>query len=260
MNNFHQSQKNNNREDISTMMFYLSTFKRNDFLKPFLTLCLVFCIFLNWGGFPCFSFYMNQILMDVKVPVKENTASAFIYGFRTVTILIANTMIYRFKMRTVFFSTAICHMILVACLALYCFLNKDGVVTSLYPGAAWTPVICILLMFSTSAVGCNNIVWSLTGMLLPSYARTFGAGMVGILDYFSIVLLSILLPTMIERIGWHGIFFTCFICCAVSVEVLWFALPETTGKTLEEIEQAYRTNGASDENNSSMAVKDEETK
>ena len=65
---------------------------------------------------------------------------------------------------------------------------------------------------------------------------------------------------MIERIGWHGIFFTFFICCAVSVEVLWFALPETNGKTLEEIEQAYRTNGASDENNSSMAVKDEETK
>ena len=125
--------------------------------------------------------------MDTKVPVKEYSATAFIYGFRIVTILIANTVIYRFKMRTVFFSTAICHMILIACLSLYCYSReKDWAVTSLYPVAAWIPIICILLMFSTSAVGCYNILWNFTGMLLPSYARTFGAGMVGILDHFSI--------------------------------------------------------------------------
>ena len=190
--------------------------------------------------------------MDTKVPVKEYSATVFIYGFRIVTILIANTVIYRFKMRTVFFTTAICHMILIACLSLYCYLKKDWAVTSLYPVAAWIPIVCILLMFSTSAVGCYNILWNFfgTGMLLPSYARTFGAGMVGILDHFSIALLSILLPTMIERIGWHGIFFTFFICCAISVEVLWFALPENNGKTLEEIEQTYRTNEVPDENTS----------
>ena len=138
-------------------MFYLSLFKQKAFLKPFLTICLVLCIFYEWGGIPCISFYMNQILMDVKVPMDEYSATAVINGFRIVSMLVADTVIYRFKMRTVFFSTAICHMILVACLALYCFLNKDGVVTSLYPGAAWTPVICILLMFSTSAVGCLPI-------------------------------------------------------------------------------------------------------
>ena len=129
---------------------------------------------------------MNQILIDAKVPVDEYSATAFIYGFRIVNILIANTVIYRFKMRTVFFSTAICHMI--ACLSLYFYLNKDGAVTSLYPVAPWVPIICILLIFSTSPVGCYNILWNFTGMLLPSYARTFGAGMVGILDHFSIAL------------------------------------------------------------------------
>ena len=257
LNSVYQAQKNNKQR---SSMFYLSVFKQKTFLKPFLTICLVLCIFYEWGGIPCISFYMNQILMDVKVPMDEYSATAVINGFRIVSMLVADTVIYKFKMRTVFFSTAICYLILLACLALYCYLNNGGAITKLYPGAAWTPIICILLMFSTSAFGCYNFIWNFTGMLLPSHARTFGAGMVGVLDHFSIALLSILLPIMMERIGWHGIFCTCFTCCAVSVGILWITLPETNDKTLEEIELEYRTNGVSEETPLVPRIENEETK
>ena len=109
-----------------------------------------------------------------------------------------------------------------------------------YPWAQWTPIVCILMIYMTSAVGCYNVMFNFTGILLPSYARTFGSGLVGALDNVALVMVAKVFPSMLATFDLHGSFAIFAGCVAVSTLILWFTLPETYGLTLEDIEQFYR--------------------
>jgi len=44
-------------------------------------------------------------------------------------------------------------------------------------------------------------------------------------------------PAIKENLGWANNFWLYGVICAMGFVVLWFVLPETKGKTLEEIER-----------------------
>ena len=223
------------------LQFYLSLFRDKAFLKPLATLALVFVVFCEWSGLPPLAFFLVQLLMDAKIPVDPYIATVGIFAFRSAVLIIGNFIVARFKMRVVFFSTTICHLFVMSMIALYSYLNKDGWLTENFPTAGWTPIICIMLLYATAGVGCFNVIFSFTGVLFPSYARTFGSGLIGVLDNIALVGTSSLFPYMLEAFGLHGSLMVNIICVASSGIILWFTLPETYGVTLEDIEQFYRS-------------------
>ena len=236
------SESDNEEEEESKAGFLLSLLKDKAFMKPLLTLILTYSVFYEWSGMPPLAFYMVQVFIDLDAPIDPYIATAILYTFRCVVIIFANFFVAHFKMRPVFFSTALCHLIFLGIVTVYSFLDKDGMVSSVYPMAKWTPIICVMLIYATAGAGCFNIMYSFTGVLLPSYARTFGSGIVGVIDNIALVGASKSFPLLLNSIGLHGTFLVNLICVATSILILWFALPETYGLTLEDIEQFYRTN------------------
>ena len=73
--------------------------------------------------------------------------------------------------------------------------------------------------------------------------------------YSSLVVLSFVNPIALEAVGWkYYILFCCIL--AVSVVVNWFLLPETKGRSLEEIAELFEDGVVVDSRNAS--VKDDE--
>ena len=227
-------------QNRSVLKVYMSLFKDQAFIKPLLTLILTYCIFAEFSGLPTIAFYMIKLLRDVDAPIDPYIAGACLVFFRFVALMLGNLVIANIKMRPVFFFTAGCHVVFTSVIAIYSFVNRDGWLVQAYPAMGWTPIICILLIYSTSTLGCYNVMFNFTGLLLPSYARTFGSGLVGVLDNIALVLVAKIFPSMLSAFGLHGVFAFFSGCVAVSTIILWFILPETYGLTLEDIEQFYR--------------------
>ena len=75
---------------------------------------------------------------------------------------------------------------------------------------------------------------------MPSHARSFGSALLGILDSLSLFISCKIVPTLFERMGMHGAFFM-YSAVTIFVAILsFFFMPETSGLSLEEIEDMYR--------------------
>ena len=83
------------------------------------------------------------------------------------------------------------------------------------------------------------------GELLPTHARSLGCGLLGIMDNLSMFVSTKMVPTWFELLGIHGTFFM-YSSVIIFVALLsYFFMPETSGMSLEEIEEMYRGGPAS---------------
>ena len=78
------------------------------------------------------------------------------------------------------------------------------------------------------------------GELLPAKFRSFGSSLLGIVDSVSLFIAVKLVPTLQEVLGMHGTFYFYTVnCCSVAI-ISYFYMPETSGKSLEEIEEMFQ--------------------
>lgn len=83
-------------------------------------------------------------------------------------------------------------------------------------------------------------MFMLQGELLPADKRGLGMGMLGLIDNVSLFVSVKMVPTLTSQLGMHGTFWMCSSVSFCVVAFSFFLMPETHGKTLEEIESFYR--------------------
>lgn len=89
-------------------------------------------------------------------------------------------------------------------------------------------------------IGIGVIVWLATSELLPTKIRSKGLAICLFTNSMVSTVLAAIFPDVVQLIGYGGVF---FILCAFTVVyfiIALFFLPETKGKTVEEIEMYFR--------------------
>lgn len=108
------------------------------------------------------------------------------------------------------------------------------------PTHGWLVAGCILLFVAFFAVGPGVCVWLALSELMPTRIRSNGMSIALLINQFvSTVIAAIFLPTVGHH-GYASMFFFWAGCTLLYFLVAAFLLPETKGKTLEEIEARFR--------------------
>ncbi|UQY87460.1 sugar porter family MFS transporter [Stenotrophomonas rhizophila] len=108
------------------------------------------------------------------------------------------------------------------------------------PTHGWLVAGCILLFVALFAVGPGVCVWLALSELMPTRIRSNGMSIALLINQFvSTVIAAIFLPTVGHH-GYASMFFFWAGCTLLYFLVAAFLLPETKGKTLEEIEARFR--------------------
>jgi sugar porter (SP) family MFS transporter len=102
-------------------------------------------------------------------------------------------------------------------------------------------VSCILVYIFFFALSFGTCIWVCVSELFPNNVRARAASIATMLIWISCLLITFTFLTLVRVASVAGTYWIYATMCAVSFIFIFFMLPETRGKTLEEVQACWRT-------------------
>ncbi len=103
----------------------------------------------------------------------------------------------------------------------------------------WLITICLGLFISFFAIGPGVVVWLTLSELMPTRIRSTGMGIALLLNQGVSTLIAATFLPIVGNYGYYAMFSFWAACTVIYFVTATFFLPETKGKTLEEIEEHF---------------------
>ncbi len=124
-------------------------------------------------------------------------------------------------------------------------LTAMGIIFAIGPThAGWFILVCLIVYIISFAIGMGPVFWLMTSELFPNRLRGSGASISSLWNWAANLAVSITFLTLIGVAGKPGTFWIYAFLGVLAFIFCWALVPETKGKTLEQIEQ-YWKNGRS---------------
>jgi sugar porter (SP) family MFS transporter len=118
------------------------------------------------------------------------------------------------------------------CIAVY-FLPATNLPT-------WFMLTFFLLYVFCTAISISAVIFVLLGEMYPNRVRGLAMSIAGFALWVGTYLIGQLTPWMLSNLTPAGTFFLFAFMCLPYLWIMWRKIPETTGKTLEEIEEFWK--------------------
>jgi MFS family permease len=105
----------------------------------------------------------------------------------------------------------------------------------------WLVALCLGLFITCYSAGPGVVVWLTLSELMPTRIRSAGMGIALLLNQGVGTLFAGVFLPVVSRFGYYAMFLTWAGCTTLYCLTAVFFLPETKGKTLEEIERGFET-------------------
>jgi SP family myo-inositol transporter-like MFS transporter 13 len=107
------------------------------------------------------------------------------------------------------------------------------------PATGWLVATCLGIFILSYAVGPGVVVWLALSELMPTRIRSVGMGLALLLNQGMSTLIAALFLPVVGNYGYSAMFLFWSGCTLIYFLAVSFFLPETKGKTLEEIEMHF---------------------
>ncbi len=105
----------------------------------------------------------------------------------------------------------------------------------------WLITACLGLFVASYAFGPGVVVWLMLSELMPTRIRSVGMGVALLLNQGVSTLIAAVFLPVVGRFGYYAMFSFWAACTVVYFLTATFFLPETKGRTLEEIEAFFES-------------------
>ena len=107
----------------------------------------------------------------------------------------------------------------------------------------WFMLVFFLLYVFCTAISISAVVFVLLSEMYPNRVRGLAMSIAGFALWIGTYLIGQLTPWMLETLTPAGTFFLFAFMCLPYLYIMWKHVPDTTGKTLEEIEAYWKAGG-----------------
>src|SRR5947208_6520962 len=111
-----------------------------------------------------------------------------------------------------------------------------------YPSGqlAWIAVICLMGYVASFAIGLGPIFWLLIAEIYPLKIRGLAEGTAAAFNWGSNLVVSLTFLTLVQKLGASSTFLLYAFASVASWLFAYYFVPETKGRTLEQIEAFWR--------------------
>ncbi|XP_072744985.1 trehalose transporter 1-like protein [Anoplolepis gracilipes] len=210
----------------SMLRSFVKPWSSRYFLKPFGIACLYFFV-MQFAGANVMNFYCVEMLADISGRTHAYLITLVIDAIRLIFGITMCVLLKTCRRRIMTFvsgfGVAVTLLSLSACLTFNI-------------GRPWIPVILLVTYVALLPLGLTPIPWLLCGELFPRKFRGLGSGLASGFNFMCFFVVIKTMPAMIELIKPNGTFAIYGFVALIGTSVLYFVLPETRNKTLQEIQ------------------------
>jgi sugar porter (SP) family MFS transporter len=105
---------------------------------------------------------------------------------------------------------------------------------------SWVTLGAMLLYIASFAASFGPIVWVMLPEIFPLQVRGSGVGASSLSNWVANFIVALLFPVLIAALGQTPVFWGLGAICVLSMIFIYFVVPETMGRSLEEIEGDLR--------------------
>ena len=109
-------------------------------------------------------------------------------------------------------------------------------------GGIWI-VVSLCTYMACVALSICSVIWILTSEIFPNRVRGRAVSIAVFANWSTNALSAFLFPWYVAKFGMHVGFFTFAVICTIATVFFWKLVPETKGRSLEEIEEYWLEKG-----------------
>lgn len=215
---------------------FFRKFTKRDFIKP-VVIIFFSAVLLESCGRHIFPAYALQIIGEVT----DSKSQSFYFTLGidliiSISALFSSVLVKIMKRRRLLLGSGFAAVIVLFCVCLYLYLSANGYIAK---DKSWIPVTLFSLYFILSNLGCTPIPLALLGEIFPLAHRGAGSAVAGIFLSLAVMAGMQVTPFLLVSLKVYGTFAVFGTIMSVSLIALYFILPETKDKTLQEIEDYF---------------------
>uniref|UniRef100_H2ZKH7 Solute carrier family 2, facilitated glucose transporter member 8 n=1 Tax=Ciona savignyi TaxID=51511 RepID=H2ZKH7_CIOSA len=229
---------------------------RDSSLRTPMLLSLVAMYFQQMSGINCVMFYAKSIFQNAGFVTSSQLTMALLLvaSVQVVFTVISCLTVDRIGRRISIVVGAILMSISLAAFGLYFQLTATNRLSPVHSNVTtvshitqhphnnltWLPLTSMAVFIAAYSVGIGPIAWLLVGEIIPIRARERAAALSTGFNFFMVFILTLVFSDMLVIMTSQGTFWFFAANCLLSIVFVGTCLPETKGRSLEEIEQSFR--------------------
>ncbi|XP_050733771.1 facilitated trehalose transporter Tret1-like [Eriocheir sinensis] len=215
----------------------MKLFRKSQNWKPVVVVFLVFMCG-QFSGFAVVTAYTADIFNEAGTNIDPDKATVIVGLVRIYIYLVSAVLLDRVGRKPLLIISAIGSSGGMVSIGTFFYLKEAGVAE----GLGLLPLASLLIYVFFNELGYGPIPWLLSGELIPLAVRTIGNG-VAVTAYSLFAFIIGLTFPMLTSLMYVYVVFWMYALFSLSGVILGIFLPETRGKTLEEIEKFFAPKG-----------------
>lgn len=209
--------------------------RRPEFFKP-LGIILFFFFVMQFSGVNSVAFYTVSLMKSVTGPGKEYLSMLLIDTVRVFSSFIACILLKLCYRRTLVLVSGLGTSVCMLSVALFMYFDKINPNNSHYSLLSMAFLIGYICFISA---GIFPLPWVLQGEMLQQVTRGFSSGLTSSFNFICFFVVVKTFVELSESIETFGVFMCYGFIALIGTIVLYFILPETKNKTLQQIEDSF---------------------
>lgn len=213
----------------------LRSLKNKEVIKP-LCIMVFFFIVCQFSGVNAIAFYSIHIIERAVGKGIDHYLVMFVIDLvRVIMSVIACVACRKFGRRPLCFVSGIFTALSMIGLSLFLYFRKN-----IHTDMSWLPLSFLLLYICAISIGLVPLPWIMCGEVFPTKLKGFGSGISSATTFMSFFIVVKTAPAMMDDLSDEVTFLFYGSVALIGTGVLFFILPETKGKSLQEIEEEFK--------------------
>ncbi|RWS08087.1 Facilitated trehalose transporter Tret1-like protein [Dinothrombium tinctorium] len=209
-----------------------------------LLLSLGLFVFQQFSGITAIMFYQADIFRQSGSALNANLCAVITNFIQVVATLIAAFVVDKFGRKLLLYASSTGHVISLTLLSIYFWKKDDPTFASQF---GWLSLVSLSIFLIAYSVGFGPIPWMMGSEMTPFSARSFVAAVSGSFNWSLGFLIANQFKTLQWVLGLPGTYGLFAAMSFISLLFVKFCLPETSGKTLEEVQKNFQKSSKSDQ-------------